>query len=154
MLIPFAHIIETYNPIITGILHVGTGECDEIQEYEKHVSREDILWVNPSSENVVYCRQMYEGINVECINVHEIRDIVYQHNVVCNFMNIDLQGFEKQILDSLGEHLNLIDYVYVEINCTDTMLELDAHMKKYNLVNIETKWWDGGNWADVFYARL
>jgi hypothetical protein len=152
MLIPFNHILETHGPAIAGILHVGTGECEEIEEYEKHVSRDKILWINPGSENVTYCKNMYPGINIECTK-DEIRDIVYRNDVPFNFLTIDLQGFEVQILDGLGELLTLIDYVYVEISSVETMLELDAYMKKYQLRNVETKWWDGGTWADVFYAR-
>ena len=152
MLIPFNHILETHLPAISGILHVGSGECEEIEEYEKHVSRDKILWINPGSENVTYCKNMYPGLHIECAN-DEIRDIVYRNDIPFNFLTIDLQGFEMRILDGLGELLTLIDYVYVEINSVETMLELDVYMKKFQLRNVETKWWDGGTWADVFYAR-
>ena len=152
MLIPFNHILETHGPAITGILHVGTGECEEIEEYEKHIERDKILWINPGSENVAFCKNMYPGINIECAR-GEIRDIVYKNDVPFNFITIDLQGYEIQILDGLGELLTLIDYVYVEISSVDTMLELDTYMKKFQLRNVETKWWDDGTWADVFYAR-
>jgi hypothetical protein len=155
MLIPFNHIVETHKPVITGILHVGAGECEEIEDYEKHISRNKILWINPGSDNVAFCKSMHPGIQIECANAgdSEMRDIVYKHDVPFNFLTIDLQGFETQILDGLGELLTLVDYVYFEISSVDTMLELDTYMKKYQLRNLETKWWDEGTWADVFYAR-
>ena len=152
MLIPFNHILETHNPAIAGILHVGPGECEEIDEYEKHVSRDNILWINPGSENVSFCRNLYPGINIEYTN-GEICNIVYKYDVQFNFLTIDFQESEMRILDGLGELMTLIDYVYVEISSVDTMLELDIYMKKFQLRNVETKWWDGGTWADVFYAR-
>ena len=152
MLIPFNHILETHNPAITGILHVGPGECEEIYEYEKYVSRYNILWINPGNENVAFCRNLYPGINIECAR-DEICNIVYKYDVQFNFLTIDFQESEMRILDGLGELMTLIDYVYVEISSVDTMLELDIYMKKFQLRNVETKWWDGGTWADVFYAR-
>jgi hypothetical protein len=98
---------------------------------------------------------MYPGLQIECANAtgDEIRDIVYRNDVPFNFLTIDLQGFETRILDGLGELLTLIDYVYIEINSVETMFEVDTYMKKFQLRNVETKWWDGGTWADVFYAR-
>lgn len=155
MLIPFNHILETHGPAITGILHVGSGECEEIEEYERHVDRDKILWINPGTENVAFCKSMYPGLQIECANAtgDEIRDVVYRNDVPFNFLTMDLQGFETRILDGLGELLTLIDYVYVEINSVETMFEVDAYMKKFQLRNVETKWWDGGTWADVFYAR-
>ena len=155
MLIPFNHIVETHQPAITGILHVGTSECEEIEDYEKRIERDKILWINPASENVAFCKSMYPGIQIEYANAggSEICDVVYRYDVPFNFLTMDLQGFELRILDSLGELLTLIDYVYVEISSFDTMLELDTYMKKYQLRNVETKWWDDGTWADVFYAR-
>jgi len=155
MLIPFNHIVEIHKPAITGILHVGAGECEEIEDYEKYIDRDRILWINPGGDNVTFCKNMHPGIHIECANASgsEIRDVVYNNDVPFNFLTMDLQGFEMRILDSLGELLTLIDYVYVEISSVDTMLELDIYMKKYQLMNVETKWWDGGTWADVFYAR-
>ena len=152
MLIPFNHILEKHTPDITGILHIGSGECEEIDEYEKYISRDKILWINHGIENVSFCRNLYPGLNIEYTD-NEICDIVYRYDIPFNFLTIDLQGSEIQVLDGLGELLTLIDYVYLEISSVDTMLELDTYMKKFQLRNVETKWWDGATWADVFYAR-
>ena len=155
MLIPFNHIVEKYKPEITGILHVGAGDCEEIEEYEAHISREKILWINPGSDSVTFCKNLHPGIRIECANAgaSKISDLVYKNDVPFNFLTLDLQGFEIQVLDGLGELLTLIDYVYVEISSVEMMLELDTYLKKFQLANVETKWWDGGTWADVFYAR-
>jgi len=154
MLIPFHHIVETHSPVITGILHVGAGDCEEIEDYEKHIGRDKILWINPGSENVAFCKNLYSGINIEFFGDGvSICDVVYKYDIPFNFLTMDIQGSEMRILDGLGELLALVDYVYVEISSADTMLELDTYMKKFQLRNVETKWWDGGSWADVFYAR-
>ena len=152
MLIPFNHIIENHIPEITGIIHIGIGECEEIDEYEKHISRDNILWINYGIENVAFCKSLYPGIHIEYA-VGNICDIVYRNDIPFNFLTLDIQDHEINVLESLGELLTLIDYVYVEISSVHTMLELDTYMRKFQLRNVETKWWDGGTWADVFYAR-
>jgi hypothetical protein len=98
---------------------------------------------------------LYPGIQIECANTgtSTINDLVYRNDVPFNFLTLDLQGFEIQVLDGLGELLTLLDYVYVEISSVEMMLALDTYLKKFQLANVETKWWDEGTWADVFYAR-
>ena len=148
MLIPFNRILETFRPEIIGVIHIGTGECEELEVYEKHLDREQVLWINPNVDNVRYCRDAHSGLNIVCANAVDINIKQF------NFLNIDLPGHELRILDGLSEQLHLIDYVYVEVSDLQVLGELDAYLKKYQLINVETKWWDDGSWADAFYRRL
>jgi FkbM family methyltransferase len=76
-----------------------------------------------------------------------------------NTLNIDVQGFELQVLQGAKELLNTIRYVYVEVNKDEVyegcgmVEEIDSLLALYNIVRVETDW-AGGLWGDAFYIKL
>ncbi len=59
MLINFNKLYVNYNLKISGILHIGGHLCEEIEDYEKYISRNKILWIEAIPENVDKCRDCY-----------------------------------------------------------------------------------------------
>ena len=55
MLIPLHSLVQKYNINFKGILHVGAHECEELNDYERYISRSNILWVEalPGKVNVL-----------------------------------------------------------------------------------------------------
>lgn len=53
MLIPINYLLETFNPQITGILHVGAHECEELEVYKAiGVKSDKIYWVEAMPDKV------------------------------------------------------------------------------------------------------
>jgi len=75
-----------------------------------------------------------------------------------NFINMDVQGYELEVLKGAAETLNRIDYVYCEVNRDEVyennayVEELDEFLSSYNMVRVETDW-QGGIWGDALYVR-
>jgi hypothetical protein len=75
-----------------------------------------------------------------------------------NFLNIDVQGFELEVLRGAAETLNYVDYILTEVNreelYEDCVLveELDEFLDAYGFVREETSW-GGGSWGDAFYVK-
>ncbi len=75
-----------------------------------------------------------------------------------NFINMDTQGYELELLKGATTTLNKIDYVYTEVNNTEVyennaMIEdIDEFLKSYNMTRVETDW-IGGTWGDAFYIN-
>tara|TARA_R110002020_G_scaffold410934_1_gene620641 strand:- start:202 stop:843 length:642 start_codon:yes stop_codon:yes gene_type:complete len=75
-----------------------------------------------------------------------------------NFLNIDVQGFELEVLRGAAETLNYVDYILTEVNreelYEDCVLveELDEFLDVYGFVREETSW-GGGSWGDAFYVK-
>lgn len=75
-----------------------------------------------------------------------------------NFINIDVQGYELEVLKGGQQILNQIDFVYSEVNREDVyndccrVEELDEFLLQYRLQRVETCWC--GIWGDAFYARF
>ena len=75
-----------------------------------------------------------------------------------NFINMDVQGYELEVLKGGAETLKHIDYVYCEIN-RDELYEgnafvedLDKFLADYNMERVETDW-AGTLWGDTLYVR-
>lgn len=75
-----------------------------------------------------------------------------------NLLNIDVQGYELEVLKGSEKTLNNIDYIYTEINREEVyenaphVDELDAFLDPYGFVRVETDW-SGDTWGDAFYIK-
>lgn len=75
-----------------------------------------------------------------------------------NFMSIDVQGFELEVLKGSINTLKNIQYVIMEINNAELyegccmVQELDQFLDQFNLYRAETNWM-GGTWGDGLYIR-
>ena len=75
-----------------------------------------------------------------------------------NFLNMDTQGYELEVLKGARKTLERIDCVYTEVNNTEVyennalIEEIDDFLKDYDMIRVETDWM-GGTWGDAFYIR-
>lgn len=73
-----------------------------------------------------------------------------------DFVNLDIQGAE--LLALKGMDLRWVNYVYIEVNERELykgcplLPEIDAYLKKFDLVRVETKMTNNG-WGDAFYIK-
>ena len=75
-----------------------------------------------------------------------------------NFLNMDTQGYELEVLKGATKTLETIDCVYTEVNNTEVyennalIEEIDEFLKDYDMIRMETNWM-GRTWGDAFYIR-
>ena len=75
-----------------------------------------------------------------------------------NFINMDVQGYELEVLKGASKTLMHIDYVYCEVNRDEVyennafIEQIDEYLSQYNLVRVETDW-GGGIWGDALYVK-
>ena len=77
-----------------------------------------------------------------------------------NFMSIDTQGFELEVLKGSIEHLAFVDYVIVEINRkplydnSPLQKDIDKFLIQHNFIRVVTSYWGKECvWGDGFYIR-
>lgn len=76
-----------------------------------------------------------------------------------NFMNIDVQGYELEVLRSAEKTLEGIDYVMTEVNRDEVyegcalVEDIDKFLGDYGFERVETSW-DGDTWGDGFYKKM
>jgi FkbM family methyltransferase len=100
--------------------------------------------------NIVFNRKE----TVEMVTMDSV--IPEDHNF--NFLNMDTQGYELEVLKGAQKTLEKIDCVYTEVNNTEVyennalIEEIDQYLQKYDMIRVETDWM-GGTWGDAFYIR-
>jgi FkbM family methyltransferase len=77
---------------------------------------------------------------------------------ICNFINMDIQGYELEALKGAFTYLKNVDYIMLEVNRDEVyehcahVDEVDAFLKDYSFIRVQTHW-AGGTWGDAFYIK-
>ena len=91
-----------------------------------------------------------EEVEVNCLDNYDCFNY--------NFINMDVQGYELEVLKGGKKTLEQVDYVYCEVNRDEVyennafVEELDEFLAEYNMERVETSW-DGQIWGDALYVR-
>lgn len=96
---------------------------------------------------------------VETVDIARLDDEVFD-NSKFNFMNIDVQGYELEVLKGAAETLKNIDLLITEINRVEMykdcalVEDLDAFLTPYGFKRVVTYWQlDGETWGDALYIK-
>ena len=104
--------------------------------------------------------QLYPDITFDRTEEVELQKLDDYNCRKCNFLNMDVQGYELEVLKGAKETLCHIDYVYCEVNRNEIyegnayIEEIDEFLAFYNLYRLETFWWYDSDWGDAFYAKI
>jgi len=208
MFIKVKEIKENYpNLPIKGIIHIGTHEAEEYEDY-KGISVEKIIWVEANPDLIGYLENKFNGIEgIKIFNeaiydeeklvsfkisnnlqsssilnlkehknlfpdihyVKEIQTTTKRFDNLCveqkiniddyNFLNVDVQGADLNVILSFGDLLEKIDFVYSEINTVEvyegchTIDQFDAIMSSKGFERVMTHIYHGGGWGDALYIK-
>ena len=132
MLISLHELIQKYNIQFKGILHVGAHECEELNDYEKYITRDKILWVDALPDKVALCKQKYPGVLIENAIVSDVVENVR--------FNISNNGQSSSLLE-FGLHSHFHPQVhYIGYYESETKLLKDILPKydiSYNFLNFD-----------------
>ena len=97
---------------------------------------------------------------VKDINVTTSRlDSILNQGDFPDFLNLDIQGVELKALQGLGDLINLLDYVYVEINTREVYVgctkldDLDTFLNKFGFSREVTRRYIRHGWGEALYIR-
>ena len=132
MLISLHELVKKYNIKIKGILHVGAHECEEINDYERYISRDKILWIEALNDKVHFCKKKFKNLNIENAVVSDkVEKLVFK---VAN------NGQSSSILD-FGLHADYHPWVHYinQFHCETQMLKniLPKYNIDYNFLNLD-----------------
>lgn len=77
----------------------------------------------------------------------------------CNFLNMDVQGYELEVLKGSTKTLNNIQILYTEINRAEVykncaqLHQLVDFLVPYGFQLIETDWYQDGCWGDGLFIK-
>lgn len=93
----------------------------------------------------------------EIVEITEL-DEYFDNHKDCNFINIDVQGYELEVFKGAKKFLSVVDYIMTEVNNDEVYKncvkvdELDKFLSDYGFQRVETTW-DGKTWGDAFYIK-
>ena len=76
-----------------------------------------------------------------------------------NFLTLDVQGFELEVLKGFGEELKNVNFIFTEINTkylyqnNALVSEIDKYLSKYNFIRIYTNVDCFNYFGDAFYVK-
>jgi FkbM family methyltransferase len=77
----------------------------------------------------------------------------------CNFINIDVQGYELEVFKGAAEYLKNVDYVMSEVNLAELykgcplVEDIDNFLAGYGFERVESYWNNQQEWGDAFYIK-
>ena len=75
-----------------------------------------------------------------------------------NMLNIDVQGYELEVLKGIGDHLNQIELIIIEVNRTEVykdcalIEDIDDYVSKFGFRRFYVEWSTPG-WGDAIYIK-
>lgn len=103
--------------------------------------------------------ELYPDITFNDKQLVEVRRLDDYKFTDFNFLNMDVQGYELEVLKGSINTLNYIDYIYCEVNRGEVyennayIEDIDKFLENYNFKRVETTWWLDHDWGDAFYVK-
>ena len=100
----------------------------------------------------------HPNVSFPSTEVVEVKTLDQFETFNFNFINMDVQGYELEVLKGASKTLTHIDYVYCEVNRDEVyennafIEQIDEYLSQYNLVRVETDW-GGEIWGDALYVK-
>ncbi len=150
-LVPYANQVAVnlgiHDTLRTATLHVASnrGQSSSILEFDKHlIYHPKVRYVYDMTIKLTRMDKFFSS------NGFSLKDF--------NFLNVDVQGVELNVIKSFGEEIRKLDYIYTEINehhlYKDCCLvgEMDTYLKRYGFRRSIT-FMCPKHWGDALYVR-
>lgn len=199
-------IIDKYDIKISGVIHIGAHQGQEVLDYV-NCGIKDMILFEPLRSNFSILENNISGVDAN-IKMHQVAlgneekkvsmyisnndqlsssilkpkkhlelhpyvlfvgteevemkrlDSFCEETQSFNFINMDVQGYELEVLKGGTKTLEHIDCVYCEVNRDEVyennvlIEDLDEFLSQYDMERVDTAWWDGnGDWGDALYIK-
>jgi len=128
-----------------GGVYNGAGASSSILEPKKHLTEHPEVTF-PTKEKITVKRfDNFVGENDLDISNH-------------NLLNVDVQGYELEVLKGMGEKLNQIELIIAEVNRDETYKEcpliedIDAYVSEFGFIRLAVAW-QSQSWGDAIYIK-
>jgi len=135
-----------HDSLVEGVLHISSndGQSSSILEFGTH---------SVDHPNVTYVKDME-------VKFRRLDEMFLQHLDIkeFNFLNIDTQGTELNVIRSLGELVSRFKYIYVEVNDAKVykhcalVYDIDRYLLPFKFARELTKM-TKAHWGDALYVK-
>ena len=138
MLIKIHNLIKHFQLKITGILHIGAHECEEMEDYiNVGVMKDKIYWVEAMPDKVNFCRARYgPGLNIYSAVIDEENDKRITFNITNNGQSSSILEFGSHATSHPQVHI--IDKVEMTTTRLDSLIEREhIPISQLNFLNLD-----------------
>jgi FkbM family methyltransferase len=153
----FNKLVKRYEKDKRIILY-NTALGNEIGKSEMNISpthKGSASLLEPTLHKTIFPEVEFQ--NTESVNLDKYENLNLKN---VNFLNIDVQGYELNVLKGAGKKLIEIDYIMTEISTKalykDSALldDIDSYLNQYKFIRLITVFWDSKCiWGDAFYIN-
>lgn len=111
--------------------------------------------LKPGAHTTFHKKVIFEG--TEEINIEKFSNLNLSN---VTLLNIDVQGFELEVLKGCEDSLEKIKYILCEVNRKEMyedcalVSDIDKYLKRFNFIRIETAWCQKTiPWGDALYLK-
>jgi FkbM family methyltransferase len=105
MLIPLSHLVKKYDCKITGIVHIGAHECEELGCYlNEGVSFDKIYWFEAIDDLVEKCRRQIPNVKIYHTALSDKDGVECEFIVTNNFMSSSLLELKEHLIEHPSVH--------------------------------------------------
>ena len=138
MLIPIQQLVQHFPLRITGILHVGAHECEEMKDYQAvGVSMDKTYWIEAMPEKVAFCQERFGD------KLHIYQAVVDDKDGTEIIFNITNNGQSSSLLE-FGSHevnhptVHVVKKVAMQTTRLDTLIEREQiPITELNFMNLD-----------------
>lgn len=142
----YKHTAEMFISETDGGIQNGSGASSSLYKPKKHLTEHPQVRFTGKSE----------------VQVETLDSFLQENNIDIsgyNFLNIDVQGYELEVLTGGLKFLEQVDMAVVEVNRDEVyehcpmVGEIDEVMGMFKLARAHT-FWQSESWGDALYVRL
>lgn len=143
------------------VICLNTALGNIVGEIDFHTNDNDENGASSVLEPSNKLKREYPSISLDKIIKVPITKIDLLDIPKCNFINIDVQGYELEVLKGGVDYLKNVDYILIEVNENAEELlyigavqikDLDLFLQQFHFERVETNMC-GGSWGDAFYIK-
>lgn len=141
-----------------SIILYNTALGNEIGKSEMNISpthKGSASLLEPTLHKTIFPEVEFQ--NTESVNLDKYENLNLKN---VNFLNIDVQGYELNVLKGAGKKLQAIDFIMIEVSLKalyrDSALldDIDSYLNQYDFIRLITVFWDSECiWGDAFYIK-
>jgi len=138
MLITIQELVQQFKINITGILHIGAHECEELRDYiQVGVGGEKTYWVEAMPDKVAFCKKKYgEGLHIYQAVIDETDGTVVTFNITNNGQSSSILEFGSH--STSHPQVHVVGKVSTTTTRLDTLIEREhIPMTTLNFVNLD-----------------
>ena len=138
MLIKIHQLVQHFQLKISGILHIGAHECEELSDYNQvGVPMDKTYWVEAMPNKVAFCKQRYgAGLNIYQAVIDERDGANVSFKITNNGQSSSILEFGSHATSH--PHVHVVEKVDMITTRMDTLIDLEhIPIAKLNFINLD-----------------